>query len=111
MNYLRDAKLVLFFTRGVSLYTWDQICMFEREVKIYRRLLSYLGRNVLFSYGDRSELRYASYLDGIDILCNRWGLPERWYIRLVSLLHPLLWRVRLGTRIPVAVSYPLRASP
>ena len=33
-----DLRLVLFFTRGISLKTWGEIGMFEREVTLYRRL-------------------------------------------------------------------------
>jgi glycosyltransferase involved in cell wall biosynthesis len=91
MSDLRRIKLVLFFTRGVSLKTWDNLGMFEREVALYHRLQEH-GVQVRFvSYGDASDLAYADRLPGIRILCNRWKLPTRWYICLVSWLYPLLW--------------------
>jgi glycosyltransferase involved in cell wall biosynthesis len=93
MRKSRDilACLVLFFTRGVSLKTWDTIGMFEREVALYRRLQEHGVQVGFVTYGDASDLAYAGRLPGIRILCNRWGLPERLYICLVSWLYPLLW--------------------
>lgn len=87
-----DAHLVLFFTRGVSLRTWDDVGVFDREVGIYRRLQNRGVRASFVTYGDASDLRYQNQLEGIRILCNRWRLPEWWYIRLVSRLYPLLWK-------------------
>jgi len=81
------VKLVLFFTRGVSLSTWDQIGMFDREVALYRRLQE-CGVQVSFlTYGDASDLQYSLRLPGIRILCNRWGLPPRCYERWLAWLH------------------------
>lgn len=80
-------SLVLVFTRGVSLRTWDQLGSFEREVALYRRLQSQ-GVTVAFvTYGDQSEQRYQERIPGIQICCNRWNLPQRWYERLIPLLH------------------------
>lgn len=87
MNRLGQIKLILFFTKDVSLCTWDQVGMLEREVEIYRRLLPHLGGIAFLTYGGRSELRYAPRLGGIKILCNRWGLPSRSYAKIAPLLH------------------------
>lgn len=86
---LADSHLVLFFTQGMSLKKWDEVGMLEREVEIYRRLRPYLKRISFLTYGDRSELAYAPQLDGIEILCNKWGLPSRLYVRLIPFLY---WR-------------------
>lgn len=86
-----DLDLVLFFTWGVSLRTWDEVGMFEREAVIYRRLQDHGVRVSFFTYGDARDLRYASKLDGIRIICNRWGLPERWYVSLIFWLYRPLW--------------------
>ena len=88
-----NAHLVLFFTRGVSLRTWDQMGMFEREVAIYRRLQE-RGVQVSFvTYGDAIDLRYADRIPGICILCNRWGLSPKRYERWLPFLHGRhLWR-------------------
>lgn len=93
---LADSHFVLFFTRGMSLKRWDEVGMLEREVEIYRRLRPHLGGIAFLTYGDESELRYAPQLDGIEILCNRWGLPTRIYARLAPLLY---WRQMRGADI------------
>ena len=89
MDVLKHLKLVVFFTRGISLQIWDQVGMLEREVALYRQLLPHLKGITFLTYGDRSELQYASCLNGIEILCNHWGLPQQLYTRLLPILH---WR-------------------
>jgi glycosyltransferase involved in cell wall biosynthesis len=87
MPQLEHLNLVLFFTRGVSLKTWDQTGTFEREVMLYRCLQDQGARIGFVTYGLASDLAYADRLPGIQILCNRWGLPHRLYARLIPWLH------------------------
>jgi glycosyltransferase involved in cell wall biosynthesis len=90
---LKKLDLVLFFTRGVSLCTWDQVGMFEREVALYRRLQEHGVQVTFVTYGDASDLAYARRLLGVRILCNRWGLAQARYERWLPWLHgPWLWR-------------------
>ena len=93
MSALGRIRLILFFTRGISLSTWDKIGMLEREVALYRRMHDY-GIGVSFvTYGGAEDLRYAERIPGIPVLCNRWGLSQRFYARLLPLLYiPHLWR-------------------
>lgn len=85
------CKLVLFFTRGVSLQTWDQVGMFDREVAIYKELQK-RGVDVTFvTYGNDKDLTYAERIPGIHICCNRWGMSMSKYIRLIPWLH--WWRL------------------
>lgn len=80
-------NIILFFTRGVSLKTWDSIGMFDREVALYCRLHDF-GYGVSFvSYGDGSDLIYANRLMGIKILCNKWRMPKKIYELLIPFLH------------------------
>jgi glycosyltransferase involved in cell wall biosynthesis len=93
MSSLRRIKLVLFFTRGVSLRTWDRVGMFKREVALYRRLQGRGVQVAFVTYGDADDLRYADRIPGIRILCNRWGLSSRRYERWLTVLHGWhLWR-------------------
>ena len=79
--------ITLFFTRGMSLKAWDQIGMFDREVALYQRLVN-MGVTVFFvTYGDATELNYQDRLPGIQILCNRWGLPNRVYENFLHRFH------------------------
>lgn len=78
-------RLVLFFTRGVSVRTWNMVGMLEREVALYRCLQN-MGWEVSFvTYGHRSDLDLADKLGGIRILCNEEGLSlEAYENRLVE---------------------------
>lgn len=88
---LKSVRLVLFFTQGMSLQAWEQGGLFEREVALYRRLRPHLGGIVFISYGDASDLEFASRLEGIKIVCNRWKLPMRWYRRYLTYV-PAGWK-------------------
>ena len=81
--------LLLFFTRNVSLSAWDNAGILEREVALYRGLQAAGIRVSFVSYGDSSEMRFADRLGGLEILCNRWGLPLDAYARFIPILH---WR-------------------
>ena len=79
--------IILFFTRGVSLRTWNLIGNLDREVALYRRLMSH-GYEVSFvTYGDASDLAFAGRLGGIRILCNETGLPSEEYEQGLFSLH------------------------
>ena len=79
--------LTLFFTWGVSLGTWDDAGMLEREVAIYGKLVE-KGATVSFvTYGGGGETDYAGRLPDIRVLSNRWHLPLKLYARLIPRLH------------------------
>ena len=61
--------------------------MLEREMALYRALRPHLGGIGFVTYGDRSELAFGERLPGMEILCNRWGLPVNLYARLIPFLH------------------------
>jgi glycosyltransferase involved in cell wall biosynthesis len=81
------TSLSLFFTRGVSLQTWAQNGSLEREIALYLRLQQKGVKVSFITYGGRQDLNYAVELHGIEILCNRWNLPQRWYEFLIPFLH------------------------
>lgn len=90
---MKPVRLTLFFTRGVSLGTWDTVGMFEREVALYRRLQTHGVRVAFVTYGGRSEYAFADRLPGIRILCNWPGWPlERYEARLHWLHGWHFWR-------------------
>ncbi|MCA1959973.1 MAG: glycosyltransferase family 4 protein [Desulfomonile sp.] len=71
--------LVLFFTRGVSLRTWNMVGMLDREVAVYKQLRT-AGFDVSFlTYGGPGDLEFADRLDGIRVLCNESDLPFEEY--------------------------------
>jgi glycosyltransferase involved in cell wall biosynthesis len=91
MVSLEQCSLALFFTRGMSLQRWGKSGILDREVALYRRLSPHLNKIAFVTYGGRSETEYASHLDGISIVSNRWGLPKRRYIQYISKIRPMAW--------------------
>ena len=82
-----SMHLVLFFTRGVSLRTWDMIGNLDREIALYVFLIDH-GLNISFvTYGDSTDLNYADRLGGIRILCNETDLPLEQFERRLFSLH------------------------
>ncbi len=59
---LKDKNLALFFSYGVSLKTWHDIGMIDREVAIYNELSKYFKHIYFFTYGDNGDLEFKSYL-------------------------------------------------
>jgi glycosyltransferase involved in cell wall biosynthesis len=89
MDKREVISLNLFFTRGVSLQTWYEMGMYDREVALYRKLQKRGVRVSFITYGDRGDLQFRTDLPGINILCNRWNLNRRIYEKLVPFLHAL----------------------
>lgn len=87
MTTMACRHLVLFFTRRMTLRTWDRLGIFDREMALYRRLCRRGMRISLITYGTDDESRYAARLEGIDICCNQRRLPRRLYERAVAWLH------------------------
>ncbi|OGZ18353.1 MAG: hypothetical protein A2V72_01100 [Candidatus Nealsonbacteria bacterium RBG_13_37_56] len=56
-------NLGLFFTNNVSLKIWEKTGNLDREIKPYKRLLSYFEKIYFFTYG-KDELK----LEGIEVL-------------------------------------------
>ncbi len=82
----RPIRLVLFFTEGVAMKTWAEVGMFDREVALYKALVEKGVEVVFVSYGDRSDLNYSARILGIRIICNKWGLPPKWYVRILPIV-------------------------
>jgi glycosyltransferase involved in cell wall biosynthesis len=59
---LKDKNLALFFSYGVSLKTWHDIGMIDREVAIYNELSEYFKHIYFFTYGDNGDLEFTGCL-------------------------------------------------
>ena len=71
----------------MALKNWDEIGMFDREVALYEQLRE-MGIAISFiTYGNSDDLEYRQRLQGIEILCNRWHLPNNIYERFLHKLH------------------------
>lgn len=84
--------LILFFTFGVSLETWQDVGMLEREVALYEELADYFDRIVLLTYGDETDKSFEEQLpDGVEVLPKRRISNDVLY----SIFAPLIQRQTL----------------
>jgi len=84
---LPAAPMILFFTYRVSLDTWAERGILERESALYRRLLPHVGGVAFVTYGTR-DAEFGPRLGGIRVLPRPRWLPAAW----MSLLAPLVYR-------------------
>ena len=80
-------RLVVFFSRGMSLRGWQTAGILDRELTLYRGLLPHLEHLAFLTYGGKDELGFAPHIPGIEILPNRWRLPVNLYSVLAPFLH------------------------
>jgi glycosyltransferase involved in cell wall biosynthesis len=80
-------RLVVFFSRGMSLDGWRRAGILERELALYRALLPHLQHLALITYGDAGDPALVSHLSGIEVLPNRWRLPSNLYSVVAPYLH------------------------
>ncbi len=59
---LKDKTLALFFTFRVSLKTWHDIGMIDREVALYNKLSKYFKHIYFFTYGGQEDRKFQNYL-------------------------------------------------
>jgi len=92
MSFLKQCSLVLFFTKRMSLEVWNRSGMIEREIALYRYISPNLGKIAFVTYGRSSEAKYIPLVEGIEVIYNRWGLPEGWYTQYISKIRPIMWK-------------------
>lgn len=81
----KHIQLTLFFTKGVSLGTWDSVGMLSRELAIYRELKK-RGLSIRFvTYGGPEEMQFKKDIQGIDLRHNHWKLPIELYVKYLGL--------------------------
>ena len=80
-------KLVVFFSRGMSLDGWRQAGILEREMALYRALRPHLEHLAFVTYGGADDLRLLGQASGVEVLVNRWSLPANLYSVLAPYLH------------------------
>jgi len=89
---LKNKKLALFFTVGVSLKIWEKIGNLDREIKPYKELAKCFNEIYFFTYGGKGDLKYQAILPkNIKIFPNKWNFPSKIY----SFLLPLFYRKEL----------------
>ena len=80
-------KVVLFFTKGVSIRVWKEAGMLDREIALYNKLYKKGIRTIFITYGDRTDFIFQERLGHIKILCNHFGFPARIYEKFIHLIH------------------------
>lgn len=84
--------LVLFFSRNVSLCTWQEYGMFEREVALYNWYTDHGVRVSFITYGGATDCILQTKIPGVEILFNRRRLPSPLYYLLIPILHAKVLR-------------------
>lgn len=93
MKNLKDSKLALLFTRGISLSYWEKIGSLDREIKPYIELSESFGEIFFFTYGDSRDLRFKQILPkNIMIIPKPVMVPNILYVFLMPLIHAALFR-------------------
>lgn len=90
---LKDKSLALFFTCGVSLGTWHEIGMIDREVAIYNELSKYFKHIYLFTYGGEEDLEFRSYLaENITIIPKKCISNDLLYSLTMPFIHRRIFK-------------------
>jgi len=85
---LRDKTLAVFFTAGVSLKTWHDIGMIDREVALYNELAKYFREIYFFTYGENEEVFFSTHLaDNIKIVPKKRVSGDLLYSLLIPFIH------------------------
>jgi len=80
-------QLGVFFTRGMSLRSWEEIGMLEREMALYCRLRDRGVGITLITYGGKEDVSYESRFPGVRVLANASALPQAEYEATLEHVH------------------------
>jgi len=87
-NNLKEKKLALFFTSGMSLKVWHDKGMIDREVALYNHLSKYYKSIYIFTYGNLNELEYKKYFNNnVYIVTNKYNINRYIYSILMLILN------------------------
>ncbi len=105
-------RMTLFLTKSLTLHTWYEQGILERELAVYRSLQS-LGVDItIVSYGGREEHEFAEQLQGMRLLTNWINWHDRRYEHRLHQLHGLhFWKTDvLKTNQMIGAEVAVRAS-
>ena len=83
---LRNTHLFVVLTTGMSLKAWQDIGMLSREMALYKRLKPSLAGITIVSHGTQKDLDVINQFPGIDLIVNKYGIPNWAYRRVLPLL-------------------------
>ncbi len=89
MNNLKDKKLILFFTNGISLKRWEELGGLDREIKPYNFLANNFKKIYFITYGKKNEeLKLKKNLaENIEILPKKNFLSPKIYQFLIPFIY------------------------
>jgi glycosyltransferase involved in cell wall biosynthesis len=61
-------KVLLLFSKGVSLQHWNDLGIIEREIFLYKKLQKKGIKFTFFTYGNDKDFKFSNQLEGINIL-------------------------------------------
>ncbi|UZJ37309.1 glycosyltransferase family 4 protein [Prosthecochloris sp. SCSIO W1103] len=80
-------NLALFFSKNVSLKTWLETGMFDREIALYKKHEEKGINSSFITYDKEIDVSISSKISSITVLHNRFHLSANNYHRLCPLLH------------------------
>ena len=80
-------RLVVFFSRGMSLEGWERAGILDRELALYRAMRPHLESLAFVTYGGTRDLDLGRQIPGLEILANRGGLSPNLYSLAALWLH------------------------
>jgi len=83
----KKMKLTLFFSKKVSLATWDETGMFDREVALYKKHAEKGIESSFVTYDKKIDPELLGKIPNIPLLYNRLHLPADSYHFLSPILH------------------------
>lgn len=90
---LKNKKLAVVFTRGVSFSIWDRVGLIGREILIYKRLSTVFDKIYFFTYGDKKDEQYQNlFSDNVIIIPKPRYIPSGIYVFLMPFMHRRIFR-------------------
>ncbi len=90
---LKEKSLAFFFSEGISLKTWRDAGIIDREVALYNELSKRFKRIYFFTYGEKEDLKFQSYLaDNITIVPKKYISRNLLYSLMLPFIHRKILR-------------------
>jgi len=86
MSNLKNKRLALFFSLGISLQLWERMGHLSREARIYKRLASYFEAVYFLTYGEKDKA-FEDVITPIKVLPKPPGLPAKLYSFLMPFIY------------------------
>ena len=79
-------NIVLFFTFGVSLKTWEETGLLDREIQLYKRFVERGLKVTFITFGDKEDYQFKDRLQDIEIV-PYYAYTKKPKTRVLRFLH------------------------